>query len=125
MEMNVGRVARLVAGTEADAWIVSAGSHDVLEWFAAQAVPAFAAQQHLAQRGVLVPQHVSLVCTAPDPTFAWCQPTIAHIRYDLRPVLRRVVRWADTVARGQDDRRQSLTKAVFVDGGTVGPAKGG
>lgn len=36
------RVARLMAGTDAGAWIVSAGSHDVLEWFAAQPVPTFA-----------------------------------------------------------------------------------
>ena len=230
LRMDVRRVARLVAQTEADAWVVCAGSREVLEWFAAQPVPAFAlfgrrrnvplagagpnllpaclaavrrllelghrrivmlarqerraggpgnieravldemaahgisagpynlpdweesregfhrllekfyrltppsalildeaflfaaAQQHLAQRGILAPQHVSLVCTAPDPTFAWCQPTIAHIRYDLRPVLRRVARWADNVARGKDDRRQSHTKAEFVDGGTVGPA---
>ena len=229
--MKVSRIARLVAQTEADAWVVCAGSREVLEWFAAQRVPAFAlfgrrrhvplagagpnilpamlaaarrliglghrrivilvrrerreggpgrieraildeleahgirtgpynlpdwddtcegfhrlldqlyrltpptalildqaflfvaAQQHLAQRGVLAPQHVSLVCTAPDPTFEWCQPTIAHLRYDIGPVLRRVVRWTDNVARGKDDRRQSFTKAEFVDGGTVGPAK--
>lgn len=230
--MEVRLISRLVAKTEADAWVVCAGSREVLEWFAAQPVPAFAlygrrqgvpiagtgpdsvpaclaavrrllelghrrivmvvrqerraggpegmerafldeleahgirggpyhlpewedrregfhrlldelyrvtpptalildgaflfaaAQQHLAQRGMLAPQHVSLVCTAPDPTFAWCQPTITHIRYDLRPVLRRVVRWADNVARGKDDRRQSLTPAEFVPGGTIGPARG-
>jgi DNA-binding LacI/PurR family transcriptional regulator len=233
LKLNVRRISRMVAKTVADAWVVCAGSREVLEWFAAQSVPAFAlfgrrqnvllagagpdhlpanltavrrllelghrrivmlvreerrtgkpgnierailnemaahgiktgpyhlpdwddnregfhrlldelyrvtppsalildqaflffaAQQHLAQRGILAPQHVSLLCTAPDPTFAWCQPTIAHIRYDIRPVLRRVVSWVDTVARGQDDRRQSFTKAEFVDGGTVGPAKGG
>ena len=85
----------------------------------------FAAQQHLAHRGILAPQHVSLFCASPDPTFAWCQPTIAHIRYDIRPVLRRVVRWTDNVACGKDDRRQSFTKAEFVDGGTVGPVRGG
>jgi len=230
--MDVRRVSRLVAKTEADAWVICAGSREVLEWFAAQPVPTFAlfgrrgrvplagagpnhlsaclaavrrllelghrrivmlarqerrvggpgnieraildeiaahgiatgsynlpewednregfhrllddlyrvtppsalildetflfaaAQQHLAQRGILAPQRVSLVCTAPDPTFAWCQPSIAHIRYDLRLVLRRVVRWAGNVARGKADGRQSFTKAEFVDGGTVGPARG-
>ena len=232
LKLDVRRVARMVAKTEADAWVVCAGSREVLEWFAAQPVPTFAlfgrrrsvqlagagpdhlpanlaavrrllelghrrivmlkrqerrlgkpgtieraildemeahgirtgpynlpdwedsregfhrlldqiyritppsalildqafllfaAQQHLAQRGFLAPQHVSLVCTAPDPTFAWCQPTIAHIRFDMRQVLRRVVRWADNVACGKNDRRQSFTKAVFVDGGTVGPVRG-
>lgn len=229
--MNARRVSRLVAKTEADAWVVCAGSSEVLEWFAAQPVPAFAlygrrgrlplagagpdllppfliavrrllelghrrivlvvrqdrraggpgrieraflreleqhgipsgsyhlpdwedssvgfhrlldqlyrvtpptalildgaflftaAQQHLAQRGILAPQHVSLVCTVPDPTFVWCQPTITHIRFNLRPVFRRVVRWADQVAAGKDDRRQSLTLAELVPGGTIGPAR--
>ena len=229
--MDVRRVARLVTRTGADAWVVCAGSSEVLEWFAVQPVPAFAlfgrrqsvplagagpdhqsanlaavrrllelghrrivmlvrrerrtggsgnieraildemaahgigtgpynlpewdnssegfhrvldqlyrvtppsalildeaypfaaAQQHLAQRGILAPQHVSLICASPDPTFAWCQPTVAHIRYDLRPVLRRVVRWANNVACGKDDRRQSFTKAEFVDGGTVGAVR--
>ena len=229
--MEVRRVARLVAGTVADAWVVSAGSREVLEWFVAQAVPTFAlfgrhrslplasaglnkepavraatrrliecghrrivmlarqerrvggpgyaeraildemaahgirtgpynlpdwennreefyrlldklyrvtppsalildeallfatAQQHLAQQGILAPRHVSLVCTAPDPFFVWSQPSIAHIRYDIRPVLRRVMRWVDHMACGKDDRSQSFTKAEFVDGGTVGPAR--
>ena len=40
--MDVARIARLVKQTEADAWIVQAGSHEVLEWFAAQPAPAFA-----------------------------------------------------------------------------------
>ncbi|MEJ6645742.1 MAG: hypothetical protein QNL24_00325 [Akkermansiaceae bacterium] len=33
---------------------------------------------------------------------------------------RRTARWAINVARGKDDRCQTLTKAEFVDGGTVG-----
>ncbi|MCX6878545.1 MAG: substrate-binding domain-containing protein [Verrucomicrobia bacterium] len=52
-----------------------------------------AAQQHLAQRCIQAPQHVSLACTDPGPAFACCQPTITHIRWDTRPVVRRVVRW--------------------------------
>lgn len=40
--MNVPRVSRLVRETEADAWIVSAGTRDVLEWFAGQGIPTFA-----------------------------------------------------------------------------------
>lgn len=40
--MSVRRVARLVAQTPADAWIVCSGSREILEWFAAQPVPAFA-----------------------------------------------------------------------------------
>lgn len=80
-----------------------------------------ATKDHLARRGIFAPDQVSLICTDPDPTFAWSCPTVAHIRWDHAPVLRRILRWADNVARGKDDRRQTLTKAEFVDGGTIGP----
>ncbi|MDC0270087.1 substrate-binding domain-containing protein [bacterium] len=80
-----------------------------------------AAKHHLAHRGFHCPAQVSLVCAEPDPTFAWCLPTIAHFNWDYRPVVRRVVRWADNVARGKEDRRQTLTKIDFVEGGTIGP----
>lgn len=230
LKMDVRRVARLVEKTRAEAWVIAAGSREVLAWFAAQPLPAFAlfgrrdglpiaaigpdkkpafvatikrllelghrrivlierqtlradgpgrverallevlaahgiatgpynlpgweetpdgfhrlleelfrhtppsalildepflfaaAQQYLARRGILAPDHVSLVCTDPDPTFAWCRPTVAHFAWDPRPVVRRIARWADNVARGEDDRRQSFTNAEFIEGGTVGPA---
>jgi DNA-binding LacI/PurR family transcriptional regulator len=84
-----------------------------------------AAFHYLAKRGLRVPQDVSLVCTDDDSDFAWCEPSVAHIRWDYRPVVRRVVRWAANVSHGKDDRRQTLTKAEFVAGGTIGPAKDG
>jgi DNA-binding LacI/PurR family transcriptional regulator len=40
--MDAKRVGRFAANTEADAWIVVAASREVLEWFVAQPVPAFA-----------------------------------------------------------------------------------
>lgn len=40
--MDVRRVARMVEKTKVDAWVVVAGSREVLEWFAAHPVPAFA-----------------------------------------------------------------------------------
>jgi biotin operon repressor len=82
-----------------------------------------AAKEHLAQKGILAPEHVSLVCIDGDPTFNWCEPSVAHIHWDSRPLVRRIVNWANNVSRGKDDRRQTLTKAEFVDGGTVGTAK--
>lgn len=232
LRMDVGRVARLVGQTEADAWVVSAGSRGVLEWFAAQPVPAFAlfgrrrelplagvgpdkvsatvaatralielghrrivlltrrlrrlptpgmsersfldelaaqgietgeynlpdweetiqgfharlaelfrhtpptaliideapflvaALQFLGGRGLRVPGDVSLVCTDADPAFDWCQPPISHIRWDSRPVVRRIVSWVANVSHGKPDQRQTLTPAEFVPGGTIGPAKG-
>jgi hypothetical protein len=229
--MDVGRVARFVKKTEADAWVVCAASQEVLEWFAEQETPAFAlfgrmaglplagtkpdkilaqreatrcllghghhritllcrrqhrlpqpargvraflgelesagiatgafnipdweespegfehllesmfggptpptglildeaflyhaAHHHLAQRSLRVPQDVSLVCTDNDPDFAWCMPSVAHIRWDSRPVVRRVVNWTANISRGKKDIRQKLTKAEFIAGGTVGVA---
>ena len=81
-----------------------------------------ATHHHLAGRGLRVPRDVSLVCTDPDPGFGWCRPSVAHIRWDYRPVLRRIVRWTNNIASGKEDRRQTSTKAEFVEGGTVGPA---
>lgn len=227
--MDVGRVSRFVRKTKADAWVVSAGSREVLEWFSAQPVPAFAlfglreglpiaatgpdklpalltatrhliglghrrivllvrrerrhpvpgmrelavldelkahsipvgeynlpgweespaglqkllhslflvtpptailideatlyiaVQQFLANRGIRVPQQVSLLCTTNDPMFAWCTPSISLIRWDVGPVIRRVVQWAAKVSTGRRDIKQTLTPAQFIVGGTTGP----
>jgi DNA-binding LacI/PurR family transcriptional regulator len=229
MKMDVARVARLVQKTEADAWIVIAGSEEVLSWFAQQPKPAYAlfgsymslpmpgsrpdkskttsvvvrrlvelghqrivmlarddrrkpmpgtievlfleelrthglpsssynlpdwenslegfqrcldslfrhtpptaliiqqamlfiaAQQYLARRGILVPEHVSLICTDPDPGFAWCKPSIAHTYWDSHPLIKHVCRWVDNVAHGRRDLRQTATPAHFIEGGTMGP----
>jgi DNA-binding LacI/PurR family transcriptional regulator len=80
-----------------------------------------AAERHLAQRGIVAPQNVSLICMDPDPAFDWCKPSVAHIGWDSAKVVKRVVRWVGNVARGRDDRRNTSTPAKFVEGGTVGP----
>lgn len=88
--------------------------------------PLFAAvQQFVASRRLLVPRDVSLACTDPSPDFAWQQPPVTHIRWDHRPVIRRITRWADNVAYGKNDRRQTQTKAEIVEGGTIGPVPRG
>jgi len=86
-------------------------------------MPLFlAAQQHLAQRGIWAPRDVSLICCDPDPAFAWFETPVAHFHWDPRPLVRRIVRWANNTALGKDDRRQSFTTARFVEGGTIGQA---
>ena len=232
LKMTVPKIERLVARTEADAWIVAGGSREVLEWFAASGLPTMAlfgrrrglplagvgpdqpqamtelarqlvrlghrrvvliarrsrllpkpgtseraflaaleeagvptgayslpeweetpqglhralaslfahtpptalvveestlfaaVQQFVARQRLLVPEDVSLACTDPSPDFAWQQPPVTHIHWHHQPVIRRIIRWADNVARGKDDRRQTLTKAGIVEGGTIGPAPG-
>jgi DNA-binding LacI/PurR family transcriptional regulator/biotin operon repressor len=85
-------------------------------------VPLFiAAQQYLARRGIVAPRDISLICHDPDSAFSWCDPPVSHIRWDTRPVVKRMVQWVDNIARGKEDRRQSLVQAKFVEGGTIGP----
>jgi DNA-binding LacI/PurR family transcriptional regulator len=83
-----------------------------------------AAQQHLARMGKAAPRDVSLICDDPDIAFSWCDPPVSHIRWDSRPVVSRMVRWADRVARGEEDKSQRSALAEFVEGGTIGPAAG-
>lgn len=88
----------------------------------AQVAPLFMAmQQRLANRGIVAPRDVSLICGDQEIVFNWCYPEIAHIAWDGGLVVRRILSWVDKMARGQDDRRQSFTKAEFIEGGTIGP----
>jgi hypothetical protein len=84
-----------------------------------------AARDHLAQKGIVAPRDVSLICDDPDISFTWMQPSVAHIHWSFQPLARRVAQWLDNVASGKEDRRQTLIRAKFVEGGTIGPvAKG-
>lgn len=74
------------------------------------------------QRGLRMPQDLSLACLIHHDNLSYCSPPVAHIRWDHGLLLRRIGRWADNVARGRDDRRQSYVIAEFVEGGTIGPA---
>ena len=75
----------------------------------------------IENRGIVAPRDVSLVVADDDPSFAWCNPIPSHIRWDYRPVVRHVVRWAKNVASGKEDRRTFGTESEFVKGGTIGP----
>jgi DNA-binding LacI/PurR family transcriptional regulator/DNA-binding MarR family transcriptional regulator len=78
-------------------------------------------KDYLAQIGIIAPRDVSMVCDDPDLAFSWCDPAISHICWDSEPVVRRMVSWADKVARGVVEKRQGYTLAEFVEGGTIGP----
>ncbi len=87
--------------------------------------PLFAAaQQFVARRGLRVPEDVSLVCTDEPSDLIWQLPPVSHIRWDSRPLVRRVVKWAANVSRGRQDIRQTLVRSEFVPAGTIGPAPG-
>ena len=87
----------------------------------ASSSPNYCATLHfLLNRGIRVPQDLSLVCTDDDPHFKPCRPSVAHIRWSRRPVVNRVVRWVHNVSQGKEDTRQTLIKAEFIEGGTIG-----
>lgn len=79
-----------------------------------------AAQQYLSERGIFAPQDISLICDD-DPTFEWLEPSVCCIRWQNKLWAHRIVSWVSNVAIGKDDRRQTFTKAKFVEKGTIGP----
>lgn len=89
--------------------------------FIPEAPMFIAALQHLAYKGIMAPDQVSMICHDPSPAFSWCCPEISHISFDLNPCIRRVLEWAKNVAANKEDKRQVLSKSVFVRGGTIGP----
>jgi biotin operon repressor len=84
-----------------------------------------AALQFCASIRLRVPEEISLISTDDDKHFAWFTPAVSHISWERKSVMRRVERWAANVSRGKDNRRQTFTKAVFVEGGTIGPVRSG
>lgn len=82
-----------------------------------------ATQQLLLRKQLRVPEDVSLVSMESDPGFEWCRPSVAHISWDQAAVVRRVVGWANNIARGKKDLRETHTRAEFIHGNTLGPAR--
>ena len=80
-----------------------------------------ATQLHLAHRGFKAPDKISLFCDDYSESFDWATPSIAHLRWDHRPIIRRVIEWTKNLTTGREDSKRSFIKAEFVDGETIGP----
>ncbi|MCX6854674.1 MAG: substrate-binding domain-containing protein [Verrucomicrobia bacterium] len=74
----------------------------------------------LAERGLRVPQDVSVVNLLPDPSLAWCRPELAHFDWPLVPHIHRAVRWVEAVALGKADTKTITFPAKFMPAGTIG-----
>jgi DNA-binding LacI/PurR family transcriptional regulator len=83
----------------------------------------FASQQFLTRRRLSVPEDVSLLVLDDHPAFQWFAPEVSRIRTDGRRWVARVVEWANHVAEGREDRRETLIRSKFVEGGTIWPAR--
>ena len=79
LHFEVRRVMRQVSQTAADAWVVSAGSREILQWFAAQPVPAIA----LFGRRSGVP----IASSGPDKVPAYAEATRQLIRHGHRRIV--------------------------------------
>ncbi|MFK7910199.1 MAG: substrate-binding domain-containing protein [Akkermansiaceae bacterium] len=82
----------------------------------------FSVQYHLARSGILAPQDISLACSDGDPYFEFLRPSVAHVKWDSRPWIRRVLSWVNSVSLGKKDLRQTLSKSEYVPGDSVGKA---
>ena len=75
----------------------------------------------LNQRSLRIPQDVSLVCLGQDSMFEWCDPPLAHLRYDLALPRQRIVKWIEAVKHGTSDHSFRSFPAEFDPGGSTGP----
>ena len=67
IKMDVRRLAHMVKKTEADAWVVVAGTSEVLQWFMQQKIPAFALYGRRHQ--------LKIAAIGPDPVPALIEAT--------------------------------------------------
>ncbi|MCH2024185.1 MAG: substrate-binding domain-containing protein [Verrucomicrobiales bacterium] len=80
-----------------------------------------AAHHFMVNRGIQIPKHLSLICSDYDPIFKWCIPSVSHITFSNKPLLRRINDWAQNVKNQKNDLRQTILKATFIPGETIGP----
>lgn len=80
-----------------------------------------ATRNHLARKGILAPEQISLICTDPDPMFEWDIPAVTHMAWTHQRLIRQVLKWANSISHGKDDRRKSVIDVELVSGGTMGP----
>ncbi len=82
----------------------------------------FATQQFLTRRRLSVPEHVSMIALDDHPAFRWFVPEVSRIQTDGRRWVARIVDWADNVANGREDRRETLIRSKFFKGETIAAA---
>ncbi len=106
--------------------LVSLFAHTPPTALVIEEVPHFVATlQFCAERGLRVPHDISLLCMCEGTDFDYCIPAVTHIRWNHRPIVKRITQWAKHMAIGKADHGQKFIKAEFFEGGTIGVAPGG
>jgi DNA-binding LacI/PurR family transcriptional regulator/DNA-binding transcriptional regulator YhcF (GntR family) len=82
----------------------------------------FATQQFLTRQRLSVPDDVSMLALDDHPAFRWFAPEVSRIQTDARRWVARVVEWAENVANGREDRRETLVRSKFIEGETIAVA---
>lgn len=85
---------------------------------------AIAVISFLAQRGLSVPQDLSLVCRHRDASLDLCRPDIACISNNEEHLVRHTLRWVNAVARGVVHHRRIVCQPEFIPGGSLAPPPG-
>ena len=81
----------------------------------------FSAQLHLAERGIISPRDVSLICGQPHTIFSWLETPVTHISWSEDRMVQCVMRWIAKTARGKKNTTQTRIGAKIIKGGTIGP----
>lgn len=76
-----------------------------------------------SQRGIRIPEDVSLFCAMPDPIFRWHHPSIGTLDYPAEPHVQRVVQWLQALASGSTFQGSRTIPLAYLPGGCIGPAK--
>lgn len=93
--------------------------------FATQPVWMIGILAFLARKGLKVPEDISVVCGNGAGFLQWHTPSIARYVHDDARIARRVLQWADTVARCRKDTKHLLVPVRLEEGQSLAPAKGG
>ncbi len=76
----------------------------------------------LAERGLSVPQHVSLINLLPDPMQSFYRIGLAHFEWPVQPHMNNVLHWVRSVARGNAHLRYTTIAPEFVQGESIARA---
>lgn len=77
--------------------------------------------QFLNQRGLRIPQDVSLACTEHDLSLEWMKPRATHIRWNRETEIKHALRWVRQLKKHGLKPRNYITPAELVPGETIGP----